>query len=125
EWYFQHTTWSIANFPKNEESYTGSQYAWGWSYVGNSLIDMYKATGEEKYLEFFIPQAKYIFTQTDEKLVIESFTGSGLSLPAWSDGGHYSSEEFNYAYPVHPGMITLPMLRFVDVVKEDNKKKYN
>lgn len=117
--------WSIHEFPGNGKQYNGAQYAWGWSYVGNSLIDMYKATGEEKYLELFVPQAEYIITQTDQKLGIESFTGSGLSLPVWSDRGYYTAGKFNYAYPVHTGMITLPILRFVDIVKENSLNEYD
>lgn len=103
----------------------GSTYSWGWSYVGNSLIDMYNATGDKKYLQLFVSQAKYIFTQTDENLGIESFTNSGLSLPAWSDKGQYESEgEYSYTYPVHTAMITLPILRFVDTVKEQKLSEY-
>ncbi|MCM3111973.1 hypothetical protein [Lederbergia lenta] len=125
EWYHQDQLWSIDQFPGNGLNYKGHQYAWGWSYVANSLIDMYKATGDEKYLEILIPQVEYIFTQTDEKLGIESFSNTGLSLPAWSDGGHYTIGKFNYIYPVHTGMIILPILRFVDSVKEDNISRFN
>ncbi|MFJ8266847.1 hypothetical protein [Peribacillus asahii] len=125
EWYFQQSTWAITDFPSNGKIFNGADYAWGWSYVGNSLIDMYKATRDEKYLEFFATQAEYIFTQTDEELGIESFTNSGLSLPAWSDRAYYTSGKFNYIYPVLTGMITTPILRFVDVVKENNISQYN
>ncbi|MBS4223360.1 hypothetical protein [Lederbergia citrea] len=125
EWYDQQPTWSIDHFPKYGSDYKGNTYAWGWSYVANSLIDMYEATGQEKYLDLLVPQVRYIFTQTDERLWLESFTNTGLSLPAWSDRGHYTSGEFSYIYPVHTGMIILPVLRFVDIVKENNISKYN
>lgn len=118
KWYSM-SSWSPNKFPSNTPDYGSPTYAWDWSYTGNSLIDMYNATGEEKYLEDFIPQATYIFTQTDEKLGIESFTGLGVSLPAWSDRGHYTSGKFNYIYPVHTGMILMPILRFVDTVKKN------
>ncbi|CDQ22975.1 hypothetical protein [Halobacillus karajensis] len=85
---------------------------------------MYKATGDEKYLELFVPQADYIFTQTDEKLGVESFTDTNLSLPAWSDRGHYTAGKFNYTYPVHTGMITLPILRFVETVKSNDLDQF-
>jgi hypothetical protein len=123
-WYFKQSTWSIKDFPNGENRFSGEDYAWGWSYAANSLIDMYKATGQKKYLEYFIPQAEYILNHTDQKLGIESFTNSGLFLPAWSDRGHYTSGKFTYTYPVHTGMITLPMLRFVDAVKENNLSEY-
>lgn len=123
EWYI-HSSWSINNFPQKGKQFNGHNYAWGWSYVANSLIEMYKATGDEKYLGLLVPQIKYVFSQTDEKLKIESFTGSGLYLPAWSDGGYYTDGKFNYTYPVHTGMITIPILRFVDVVYENNITKY-
>ncbi|WP_281974579.1 hypothetical protein [Halobacillus litoralis] len=122
--YYKQTNWSISQFPGNEPSYGGEQYAWGWSYIANSLINMYKATGDEKYLELFVPQADYIFTHTDEKLGVESFTNTNLSLPAWSDRGHYTAGKFNYTYPVHTGMITLPILRFVETVKSNNLNQF-
>ncbi|WP_379600611.1 hypothetical protein [Oceanobacillus profundus] len=124
KFYDQQSTWSINQFPDANKSYSGADFSWGWSYVGNSLIDMYKATGDKKYLEIFVNQAEYIFTQTDEQLGIESFSGSGLSLPAWSDRGRYTSGEFNYTYPVHTGMITVPILRFVDEVKSNKLEEY-
>lgn len=124
QFYFQNSNWSIEHFPDNNKTYSGADFAWGWSYAGNSLIDMYKATGEKKYLEYFIQQAEFIFTQTDEELGIESFSDSGLSLPAWSDHGRYTSGEFNYIYPVHTGMITVPILRFVDEVQSNNLEEY-
>lgn len=102
-------------------------YAWGWGYYGNSLIDMYKATGDIKYLKEFIPQANYILSQRDHILGRESFSGSNLSLPVWSDerGCFSTNGDFVYSYPVHTGMIVLPIVRFVDVVKEDSLSEFN
>ena len=101
-------------------------YAWGWGYYGNSLIDMYKATGDIKYLRDFIPQANYILDQRDHILGIESFSGSNLSLPVWSDDRGYFSTTgaFVYSYPVHTGMIILPIVRFIDVVKENSLTEF-
>lgn len=124
KWYEEQPNWSLNNFPGNKKSYNGSQYSWGWSYVANSLIDMYEATKDEKYIRLLIPQIEYILTQTDEKLGIESFTDSGLSLPAWSDDGYYTSGKYNYVYPVHTGMIVLPILRLVNVIKENKLEEY-
>ncbi|WP_018708374.1 hypothetical protein [Siminovitchia fordii] len=118
------SSWSIKNFPQQGKQFKGHEYAWGWSYVANSLMEMYKATGDEKYLGLLVPQIEYVFSQTDEKLKIESFTNSGLYLPAWSDGGYYTKGRFNYTYPVHTGMIIIPVLRFVNIVNEDNIMKY-
>ncbi|WP_067729079.1 hypothetical protein [Oceanobacillus damuensis] len=116
--------WSIDQFPKQNSNYNASYYAWGWSYVANSLVDMYRVTENEKYLDILTQQIDFILSKTDEKLGIESFTGEGLSLPAWSDREHYTSGEFNYTYPVHTGMITLPILRFVDTVYTNNLIQY-
>lgn len=124
ELYSQQSTWSLEEFSTQNSDYNAAGYAWGWSYVANSLVDMYKVTENEEYLQVFIEQAKYIFTQTDQELGIESFTGTGLMLPAWSDRGHYTSGQFNYTYPVHTGMITLPILRFVDTVYTNNLNEY-
>lgn len=125
KWYYEISNWTKDNLLQNGNGVHGGQYAWEWSYIGNSLIEMYKATGDDKYLNLFVSQAEFIFSQTDQKLGKESFTNTGLSLPAWSDDGHYSSGEFNYIYPVHTGMIMLPILRFVNEVKENNLSKYN
>ncbi|MFB4473890.1 hypothetical protein ACDI16_13285 [Oceanobacillus caeni] len=122
--YAQLPDWSITEFPNSTSNYDGASYAWGWSYAGNSLVNMYRVTGEEKYLKIFVKQAKYIFSKTDDKLGIESFTGTGLSLPAWSDQGRYTSGNFNYIYPVHTGMITLPILRFIDTVYSEHLDQY-
>jgi hypothetical protein len=125
EWYEAEPNWSIKHFPpKEKKQYKGGPLAWNWSYTANSLVDMYYATGDEKYLGLLVPQAEYIFSQTDEKLGIESFTNTGVSLPAWSDGAQYTSGKYNYIYPVHTGMITIPILRFVKAVKENNITKY-
>ena len=101
-------------------------YAWGWGYYGNSLIDMYKVTRDIKYLKEFVPQANYILNQRDHLLGIESFSGSNLSLPVWSDGGYYSTtKDFVYSYPVNTGMIVLPIVRFIDVVKEESLSEFD
>ncbi|MFC2947721.1 hypothetical protein [Virgibacillus sediminis] len=124
KWYAEQPTWSISQFPTTSSDYSADSYAWGWSYTGNSLVNMYRATGDEKYLEIFVEQAEYILSRTDDQLGIESFTGTGLSLPAWSDRGNYTSNKFNYIYPVHTGMITVPILRFIDTVYAEDLKKY-
>lgn len=124
ELYAQLPSFSITKFPSSDSKYDGGSYAWGWSHVANSLVNMYRITGEEKYLQIFVKQAEYIFSKTDDKLGIESFTGTGLSLPVWSDRGRYTSGEFNYTYPVHTGMITLPILRFIDTVYSGDLDKY-
>ncbi|KKK38727.1 hypothetical protein WQ57_06990 [Mesobacillus campisalis] len=124
EMYFQQAAWSFKQFPSGNYNFSGEDYAWGWSYVALSLLNMYMATGDEKYLNFFFPQAQYILKHTDEKLGIESFTNSGLSLPAWSDRGHYTSGKFSYTYPVHTGMIVVPILVFVDIVQTYNLSEY-
>ncbi|MCM3399450.1 hypothetical protein M3638_16680 [Oceanobacillus profundus] len=122
--YMQQTSWSIQQFPSQDSNYHAPNYAWGWSYVANSLVDMYRVTEDIRYLEAFIKQAAFIFSQTDKKLGIESFTGTNLYLPAWSDRGYYTSGEFNYTYPVHTAMIILPILRFVDTVYTHNLIDY-
>mgnify|MGYP001183575465 CR=1 FL=1 len=124
DFYNQLSTWSIEQFPSQSPDFNANSYAWGWSYVANSLVDMYRVTKDEKYLDILNEQIEYILSQTDEKLGIESFTKTGLSLPAWSDRGHYTSGEFAYVYPVHTGMITLPILRYVDTVYENDLNKY-
>ncbi|WP_339316220.1 hypothetical protein [Oceanobacillus sp. FSL W7-1304] len=116
ELYKLQPNWSIQKFPLQDSNYNAAEYAWGWSNVANSLVDMYRVTENEKYLEILVEQINYIFSQTDQKLGIESFTGTGLNLPAWSDGGYYTDGQFNYVYPVHTGMITLPILRLVDTI---------
>ena len=83
--YEQQSDWSINQFPATNLNYNASSYTWGWGYVANSLVDMYRVTEDKKYLDILTQQIDYIFSQTDEKLEIESFTGTGHSLPVWLD----------------------------------------
>lgn len=97
-------------------------YAWGWSYYGNSLIDMYLAIGDLQYLHDFVPQVNHILNQRDHLQDNVSFTGSELSLSVWSDQtGYFSNDKSSvYAYPVHTGAITLLMIRFSNVVLKNS-----
>lgn len=106
-------------------SVRGVLWGWGWSYVGMSLIYMYMATKDKKYLNYMIPQMDYIKVRRDTDLGVESYYGTGRFLPAWNDGGYYSATKKPHTYAVHTGQIVLPFLFFIDTVRKKNLTEYN
>ena len=72
-----------------------------------------------------IPQMDWIIARRDIDLKIESYSGTGLSLPAWSDDGYYGGPaKFAYVYRVHTGLICFSILRFVQAVYANGIKEY-
>lgn len=103
----------------------GAEWAWGWGALGWALSEMFFLTKERMYLELMIPQIDWIIARRDIDLKVESYSGTGLSLPAWSDDGYYSgSAKFAYVYRVHTAMICFPILRFVQAVYLYNMEKH-
>jgi len=59
--------------------------AWGESFVLESLLNMYEATGRETYLEQFAVHADAVIAQGDDHTGRSDYRG--LSLPGWSTAG--------------------------------------
>ena len=59
--------------------------AWGESFILESLLSMYEATGRETYLEQFVAHADAVIAQGDDHTGRPDYRG--LALPGWSTSG--------------------------------------
>lgn len=105
---------------KNEENVT--QFAWGQALnVWEAYITIYDATKDEIWLKKISEEIDVYLTKRD------IYTGkkdiNGYSLPAWSNTSDSSVYE-GYYFPVETGLILHPILRFVEVVWENEAFLY-
>ncbi|NPV73022.1 MAG: hypothetical protein HPY89_04385 [Pelotomaculum sp.] len=93
-----------------------SALAWGESYVLDSYVTMYEATGDTYYLDKFVTHGKSVLAQRDTSRGVTDYRG--LSLPAWRNGKYTLNGEYAI-FAVHTGMIVYPMARFAALVAEN------
>ena len=94
----------------------GSGFAWGWSYRMMSLNEMFRATGDRKYLRANHKSVMSILNRRDDKRQIKLWTGE--CAPVWSSGKY--AERGRSVFAVHTGIITYPMLDFVSLARNDS-----
>lgn len=95
--------------------------AWSQSYLMEAYLDMYEATGEEKYLKSFVRQADRIVVNTDQSSGMKDY--KGRSLTGWS-ATRYSQRGERVVWLVHSGMITYPLARFAVIVNRSKLTAY-
>jgi len=89
--------------------------AWGFSYRMMSLNDMYRATGDVKYLEANLKCIRAALAVTDDKIGKKLWTGT--VVPAW--GSDKYADRGRAVFAVHTGIITVPMFEFLILAKKD------
>jgi len=92
----------------------GGALAWGWSYRLLSLNEMYRATGDAKYLEANLEAIRKVVAIRDDRLGLE--LAAGDVVPAWSSVRY--GRRGRAVFPVHTGMITHPMLDFLQLAEK-------
>ena len=92
--------------------------AWGLAYRMMSLNDVYRATGDAKYLEANLQCIRAILAATDDKAGKQLWTGT--TAAAW--GCDKYAQRGRAVFAVHTGIITAPMLEFVLLVR--NKAEF-
>ncbi|HEX3031701.1 MAG TPA: Ig-like domain-containing protein [Bacillota bacterium] len=98
----------------NNES---STLAWGESYVLRSYLEMYRATGNEAYLQKFIDQSNSVLAQRDSVRKVTIYNGK--SLPAWRTGPSSGLKTTGFFHHVaETGMIAYPFADFARLVKQ-------
>ena len=63
--------------------------AWGMSYILLSLVRMYQATGDTRYLDRFVERADQVWAQTDVRRGVTDW--AGRSGWVWRAGGNYTA----------------------------------
>jgi hypothetical protein len=93
----------------------GADLAWGTSYVLMAYLSMYEATGQQEYMDRFLEQCDWILTHRDDRQgVTDDYRGRAMA--AWSTL-RFGNDGRRYAWPVHAGMVTYPMVRWVYLAK--------
>lgn len=103
---------------------TDDLYHYSWTQclnVWNSYILLYEASGDVIWLEKLSDQIDNILDKRD--FVIHKVDRNGMSLPSWSYTSDIDLYE-SYHNPVMIGLIVYPMLRFVEVVKDADVKRF-
>lgn len=90
--------------------------AWGESYVMMSLIAMYRATGDLRFLDLLVRHADLVLLQRDDARGVRDYRG--VSAACWQNT-HYQPEEQPYCYVVHSGMIAAPLAEYALLVQQD------
>jgi hypothetical protein len=88
--------------------------AWGSSYQVQSLNDMYRGTGDRRYLEVNLDLVRATMANRDDKKGYTTFFGE--SAPAWGTA-HYAGR--HVIHVVHTGMIAFGVVEFLELVQKE------
>ena len=70
-----------------DDNHTG-RIVWNQQYFLESLVNMYKATGQTHYLDLFVQQADHVLARRDDRAERKDY--SGRSRPGWLSGAYYT-----------------------------------
>ncbi len=97
----------------------GGYLAWTISYRVHSYVEMYYATGERKYLEMLRDYTRVLLESRDDALGLLIWDVA-TPTPIWGAGERYTgTADKRAAFPVHTGMLTWPMLEFLQLAQRD------
>lgn len=99
---------------------TGALLAWSESYLTQAYAEIFRATGDEGYLDKLYDHINSVIRNRDD------FRGQldykGDLVPAWGTD-RYTRDKAWIHFVVHTGMITYPMLEFVQLIREHGIEK--
>lgn len=120
EWSERFRAWHGANEFRCIGADNSAHLAWWESYLLQSYLPMYKATGDDFWLDRFVVHADEVIR------VAQDVPGSGEYWPGYRDGflgwgtTRYDPQGRYQEYLVHDGRICLPIVRFVRTVYEQS-----
>jgi len=94
---------------------TGALLAWSESYLMQAYAEMFRATGDEKYLDKLSEHVKSVLNNRDDYRGELDYKGD--LVPAWGTNRFTKNGAWKH-FVAHTGMITYPMLEFVFLVRE-------
>lgn len=93
---------------------TGALLAWSESYLMQSYAEMFRATRDENYLDKLYEHIDSVMHNRDD--FREQVDYKGELIPAWGTNRYTKNKTWMH-FAVHTGMITYPMLEFVQLVR--------
>ncbi len=94
---------------------TGALLAWSESYLMQAYAEMFRATGDERYLDKLYDHIDSVMRNRDDFRGQVDYKGD--LVPAWGTNRYTKGGDWKH-FVVHTGMITYPMLEFVQLVRE-------
>ncbi|HOJ59529.1 MAG TPA: hypothetical protein PK878_04525 [bacterium] len=89
--------------------------AWGWAYFMMALNEMYRGTGDRRYLDANRQCVQAVLAARDDIRGVTLWTGK--TAPAWSSDKY--AERGRAVFAVHTGMIVYPILDFLLLAREN------
>ncbi len=89
--------------------------AWGLAYRMQSLNEMYRATGDPKYLEAHLEAIRGVLAVRDDRIGAKLWTGE--TAKAW--GCDKYADRGRAVFAVHTGVISYPILDYLLLAKEN------
>lgn len=94
---------------------TAALLAWSESYLMQAYAEMLRATGDERYLDKLYDHINSVMGNRDDFRGQADYKGD--LVPAWGTNRYTRGGEWVH-FVAHTGMITYPMLEFVQLVRE-------
>jgi hypothetical protein len=101
---------------------TGALLAWSESHLMQAYANMYRATGDERYLDKLHDHIQSVLSNRDDRRGQTDYKGE--LVPSWGTDRYTRDNEWMH-FVVHTGMITYPMLEFVQLVNESHIDRYS
>ena len=94
---------------------TGALIAWSESYLMQAYAEMFRATRDEYYLDKLHEHIESVMHNRDDIRGQADYNGE--LVPGWGTN-RYTKDGAWMVFAVHTGMITYPMLEFVQLVRQ-------
>lgn len=94
---------------------TGALLAWSESYLMQSYVTMYRATGDVKYLNKLHNHIESVLANRDDKTGQRDYKNE--LVPNWGTDRYTQKGEWLH-FAAHTGMITFPIIEFVHMIRE-------
>ncbi len=99
------------------EKHSGAELAWHESYRIMAYLAMYEGTQDTSYISKAIHRIDAVINKRDDKIGVVDEIRNRV-IPAWSSTIY--TDEKNYAWAIHAGMITYPIIQCAYVISQDS-----
>jgi hypothetical protein len=100
---------------------TGGLLAWSQSYLMQGYAELYRATGDEYYLEKLLDHSESVMKNRDDYK--GQTNHSGYLVPAWGTNFFTKVGDWKH-FITHTAMIVYPMIELVDLVRKEKVERF-
>lgn len=94
----------------------GGELGWEWAHKAMAYLAIFEATGERKWLDRLMTDFDLVLANRDDRTATRDQVRDRV-MPSWSTSTYSKGQR--YAWMVHAGLITYPMVRIAWLIRRD------